>query len=310
MKKIRLISALGVLAFSGYSFASQSDTHEAILDSKNIDILNGQEHYWKKLSGIESAKNQVIQLQIQNKNLQKSAGMIATGTSGSSSAESALNEVNTLQEFLDLSLMHQAILKPEEAGDQAEIISANSEVLAHNIEIAGTVDARGNAVGEPKDKGVDVSKIQKEQQKFFEQMADFLNAKFSDIESKIQQTPVMQSQLEPQVDSEVDDVPSEEVPQEEEAIKFDYQSSFESPFYKPVGKIKKVTPSGVEVVMVYEWKDYDEDTVFATTVIKKGDKEAIFYPMIRHIHQYKIVEFSESKIKLLDANDEEIIITR
>ncbi|MEH0791217.1 hypothetical protein KW882_02790 [Vibrio parahaemolyticus] len=308
MNKFIFLAPLSVVVLSSGAFAQEGLAVSGELTSKDIDLLNGQEHYWKKVSGIETAKNQAIQLQIANKNLQKSAGIHPSG----SSSEDAYDEINTLQEFLNLSLTKQEVLKPEEAGEQAQIISANTSMLPHNIEIAGTVDSRGNAIqNQPhsKPKETDISAIQKEQQKFFEQMAEFLNSKISDMESKLNNGGYPPSQTENNVPNELGEEHVEPTMSGEDGVKFDYQS-YESPFYKPSGKIKKVTPSGVEVVLAYDWKDYDEDTVFASTVISEGDAEAVFYPMVRHIHKYKVVEFSTSRIKLISENDEEIEITR
>lgn len=308
MNKFIFLAPLSVVALSSGAFAQEGVAVNGELTSKDIDLLNGQEHYWKKVSGIETAKNQAIQLQIANKNLQKSAGIHPSG----SSSEDAYDEINTLQEFLNLSLKKQEVLKPEEAGEQAQIISANTSMLPHNIEIAGTVDSRGNAIQnqpQSKPKETDISAIQKEQQKFFEQMAEFLNSKISDMESKLNNGGYPPSQTENNVPNELGEEQVEPTMSDEDGVKFDYQS-YESPFYKPSGKIKKVTPSGVEVVLAYDWKDYDEDTVFASTVISEGDAEAVFYPMVRHIHKYKVVEFSTSRIKLISENDEEIEITR
>ncbi|EGR2229539.1 hypothetical protein DZF79_15035 [Vibrio parahaemolyticus] len=308
MNKFIFLAPLSVVVLSSGAFAQEGLAVNGELTSKDIDLLNGQEHYWKKVSGIETAKNQAIQLQIANKNLQKSAGIHPSG----SSSEDAYDEINTLQEFLNLSLKKQEVLKPEEAGEQAQIISANTSMLPHNIEIAGTVDSRGNAIQnqpQSKSKETDISAIQKEQQKFFEQMAEFLNSKISDMESKLNNGGYPPSQTENNVPNELGEEQIEPTMSGEDGVKFDYQS-YESPFYKPSGKIKKVTPSGVEVVLAYDWKDYDEDTVFASTVISEGDAEAVFYPMVRHIHKYKVVEFSTSRIKLISENDEEIEITR
>lgn len=308
MNKFIFLAPLSVVVLSSGAFAQEGVAVNGELTSKDIDLLNGQEHYWKKVSGIETAKNQAIQLQIANKNLQKSAGIHPSG----SSSEDAYDEINTLQEFLNLSLKKQEVLKPEEAGEQAQIISANTSMLPHNIEIAGTVDSRGNAIQsqpQSKPKETDISAIQKEQQKFFEQMAEFLNSKISDMESKLNNGGYPPSQTDNNVPNELGEEQVEPTMSDEDGVKFDYQS-YESPFYKPSGKIKKVTPSGVEVVLAYDWKDYDEDTVFASTVISEGDAEAVFYPMVRHIHKYKVVEFSTSRIKLISENDEEIEITR
>lgn len=307
MNKFIFLAPLSMVAFSSGAFAQEGAPSNGDLTSKDIDLLNGQEHYWKKVSGIETAKNQAIQLQIANKNLQKSAGIHPSG----SSSENAYGEINSLQEFLNLSLKKQEVLKPEEAGEQAQIISSNTSMLPHNIEIAGTVDSRGNAIqnqSQSKPKGTDISAIQKEQQKFFEQMAEFLNSKISDMESKLNNGGYPPSQTE-NLPNELGEEQVEPTMSDEDGVKFDYQS-YESPFYKPSGKIKKVTPSGVEVVLAYDWKDYDEDTVFASTVVSEGDTEVVFYPMVRHIHKYKVVEFSTSRIKLLSENNEEIEITR
>ncbi|MBU2896067.1 hypothetical protein [Vibrio hepatarius] len=308
MNKFIFFAPLSVMVLSNGAFAQEGAAVDGELTSKDIDLLNGQEHYWKKVSGIETAKNQAIQLQIANKNLQKSAGIHPSG----SSSENAYNEINSLQEFLNLSLKKKEVLKPEEAGEQAQIISANTSMLPHNIEIAGTVDSHGNAIqsqSQSKPKETDISAIQKEQQKFFEKMAEFLNSKISDMESKLNNGRYISNQTEQNLPNELGVEQVEPTMSDEDGVKFDYQS-YESPFYKPTGKIKKVTPSGVEVVLAYEWKDYDEDTVFASTVISESDEEAVFYPMIRHIHKYKVVEFSTSRIKLLSENDEEIEITR
>lgn len=304
MKKFILLAPLSSLVVSSWAFAMEKTLSDGELSSKDIDLLNSQEHYWKKVSGIETAKNQAIQLQIANKNLQRSAGI----NPSASSSEDTHNEISTLQEFLSLSLNKQEVLKPEDAREQAEIISANTSVLPHNIEISGTVDSKGNSI-QPKSKETDISALQKDQQKFFEQMTEFLNTKISNMESKINDDVNSSIQKVDDLHDSFDEGKIEEEPSGDEGLKFDY-NSYESPFYKPAGKIKKVTPSGVEVVLAYDWKDYDEDTVFASSVINEGDIEAVFYPMVRHIHKYKVIEFSLSKITLLSSDDEEIIITR
>ncbi|ELP5898553.1 hypothetical protein QTV49_000427 [Vibrio vulnificus] len=306
MKKFIFLAPLSIAVLTSEVFAQAGAAVEGELTSKEIDLLNGQEHYWRKVSGIETAKNQAIQLQIANKNLQKSAGIHSSG----SSSEGAYNEINTLQEFLNLSLKKQEVLKPEEADEQAQIISSSTPMLSHNIEIAGTVDSRGNAIqNQSKSKQTDISAIQKEQQKFFEQMAEFLNSKISDMESKLSKGGNPSTQADQYLPSELQGEQVDPLMSNEDGVKFSYQS-YESPFYKPSGKIKKVTPSGVEVVLAYDWKEYNEDTVFASTVINEGDVEAVFYPSVRHVHKYKVVDFSTSKIKLLSENDEEIEITR
>lgn len=314
MKNFSVISSALLIAIAGGAYAQAEEKQErATLTTKDLDSLNSEEHYWKKVSSIETAKSQAIQLQIQNLNLQKAAGVTSEATTDGASPKLIPNtgsaddaSVASLQSFIRASLAEQTIISPDEASSQEDIIASSAEMsLPSNMETAGVVDSRGNIQSVSKSSGNVSDKYLEEQTKFMQQLAVFLDEKLQQMPQQqvVVSEPVVEQSM-PEVVEEVDQV----VEGSNTPNAFVFEST--SPFYKPAGKIKKVTPNGVEVVMAYDWIDYDEDTVFASAVINEGDKEVLFYPMVRHVHKYLVKSFSEKAITLVDSSGYEILVTR
>ncbi|MCY9866136.1 hypothetical protein OTK49_26725 [Vibrio coralliirubri] len=312
MKSLSVISAALLAAIAGGAYAQAEESNErTTLTTKDLDSLNSEEHYWKKVSSIETAKSQAIQLQIQNLNLQKAAGVKseATGDGASpklipSDGSSGDASVSDLKSFIRASLVEQSVISSDEASEQEDIIAANSDLtLPSNMETAGVVDSRGKIQSSNQSTNDMSDKYIEEQGKFMQQLAKFLDEK---LKSAPQPQIVIPTEAEATSQQQLE--PIVEEPRIDSSDNFVYEPT--SPFYKPTGKIKKVTPNGVEVVLAYDWIDYDEDTVFASTVIKSGDKEVLLYPMVRHVHKYSVKSFSDKLITLVDSTGYEIAITR
>lgn len=314
MKNFSIISSALFIAIAGGAYAQADEKQErATLTTKDLDSLNSEEHYWKKVSSIETAKSQAINLQIQNLNLLKAAGVTSESTTDGASPKLIPSDDSTggtsvanIQSFIRASLAEQSVISPDEASAQEDIIASSAEVaLPSNMATAGVVDSRGNiqSVNQPSANVSD--KYLEEQTKFMQQLAVFLDEKLQQMPQ--QKVVVSEPVVEQQAPNIVEDLTqSSEEKNESRAFVFEPTS----PFYKPAGKIKKVTPNGVEVVMAYDWIDYDEDTVFASAVINASDKEVLFYPMVRHVHKYLVKSFSEKAITLVDSSGNEIYVTR
>ena len=321
--KINILKLSLLVGLSGFTQALIANPLGDVVTTQEVDGLMEEEFYWSQKGKLEEAKGKAIKLQIQNKNLVKVAGvkevidLDGNKTYVGSSDDSTTKSVNNLKEFLSLSIEDKIIIKPEQSKEQEQEIAASS---FQNIAVAGEVDVNGNLVRAAK--GNDQEALFKKQQlaadkRMLAFQGEFMNKLTKLVDSKIEKfiktsdvkhdTTVSTLKLEPSKSKVTSQMDSDLNTQVDGLVD---EGDAESPFYFPTGKIKKVTPLGVEIVLGYKWKDFDEDTIFVSAIVNKEITEIAVYPMVRYKHQYKVVTFSESYIVLSDNLGQTITISR
>ena len=301
MKKHYLLTPVLLLATVGVANAEGAATEPSVMSSGQIDKLSSQQLYWNKVNQIETQKNAALTLKVQNNNLQETAEQSAPVAKG--------NDVRDLQEFLNLSLSEKELVG-EDSKNQEEIISENSEDLVQNIETMGAVDSRGNVTSQSQPASADqLKKMQKQQAEFFEEMVEFVNEKLNSAPAQV--APVPQDGLN-EVTVEIPTQP--ENAQKETPKEFSYDANKEEravdQLFTPPAKIKRVRKDGVEVVFVFDHKEYDDGSLFVTALVKEGQEELILYPSIRYKLTYQILSFTKDKIVFLDEAGKTITATR
>lgn len=301
MKKHYLLTPVLLLATVGVANAEGEAAEPSVMSSGQIDKLSSQQLYWNKVNQIETQKNAALTLRVQNNNLQDTAEQSAPVAKG--------NDVRDLQEFLDLSLSEKELVG-EDSKSQEEIISENSEDLVQNIETMGAVDSRGNITSQSQPASADqLKKMQKQQAEFFEEMVEFVNQKLSEAPAQV--APVPQDGL-----SEVTvEIPTQSESVQKEALKeFSYDADKEKravdELHTPPAKIKRVRKDGIEVVFVFDHREFDDSSLFVTALIKEGQEELVLYPSIRYKLTYQILSFTKEKIVFLDEAGKTITATR
>lgn len=297
------ISGMGINLANAESYpVNTKQQGKALLTPKAMDELNSAEQYWSKSTKIETAKASALQLKIQNFALLNKSKEQESSSIGDINYKNKKN-IDNLKAFLKEGMSEEKVLNPINAEMQESIIGKFADDPMAKIDVSQKIDSDGNVINNNKNNIADEvsKKIIKEQQAFMKQLSDFLS---NNIQSK-QNNDV--SEVEGK--ASIQQVEAQRQP----SASFQYQAIDEiERFERGVGRIKKITPNGMQIVMAYKLRDEDADTalIFATADIKNGDKEVIFYPLIRYAKSYKIKQFSPEKIILTDSDGEDIVVVK
>ncbi len=299
MNKLFTFTSIIVSAATFNVHAEGLANHD-VLDTKSLDALNSQEHYWKKIGNIETAKNQAIQLQIKNNNLSKTVG-----SSEFKLNSAQLSKQEDIIDFLDDSKIFEKTVALDDSKQQEQILSNKKSPIPSSVRIASIVNPKPKVATVSDDESAtDALKV--EQKKFFDQMAGFLNTKISAIESRIDSVinkpddsvPTPIPNIDIPNDANIVDIVQDDISEDVEKVGFGFAKEQISKFHEPVGRIKSVSPKGIEVVLAYEWLDREGVIEYASGMIGTGDTILTMYPQLRDEHKYEILKSSPKHVQL------------
>ncbi|ELP6119048.1 TPA: hypothetical protein I7730_20395 [Vibrio vulnificus] len=287
---------------------------------KVSDQIAAEDLYWAQMAEMEENKKKALTLMRSNKSLARSVD-----NTGESEAETANKEpkYKTMEEFLGSMGMtdSRGIGFGEDAANQENIISlsgSNSLATVPSIMTSQELQAMNGATQEaPQTQSTagvptilamggaspdavkggefekDIKRIEANQEKFFNDMADFINKTVTEMK----ETQMASSQQEP----EPDVTP-------EETGEFQYEGIVNS--YKIVdGSILKSTPKGVEA----EFKLRDTINIAQKSVRKwigVNDRNIVLKPETGMEYELNVMSVSSRELVLNDLDGREYVITR